>query len=342
MSGNGEGRATINLSRRMRRLRRSASVRDLVRETRVGPEDLIAPVFVAEGIDRPVEVESMPGVWRHSLGSLAGEADALSAAGIRAVAVFPSIDPGRKSADGRHALDPDNLTCRAVAALKASHPDLSVIADVALDPFTTHGHDGVTDAGGAHVLNDETVDVLARMAVALADAGCDMVAPSDMMDGRVRAIRGALDGCGHAETLIMSYAAKFSSALYGPFREAVGSARGVGEPPLDKRGYQVEPANGRQALADALLDVDEGADILMVKPAGWYLDVLSALRAACRLPLAAYQISGEYAQIQAAAARGWLDREAARDESLLAIKRAGADLIVTYFAKEAALAARGG
>ncbi len=320
---------------RHRRLRQLPGVRNLVRETQISTHDLIAPLFVVDG-NSGGPIESMPGIRRLSLDEMTAEAASLLQLEVPAVAVFPVIDPALKDADGSYAIDPQNLTCRAVGKLKSELPDLTVIADVALDPYTTHGHDGVLDASGEHVDNDRTVDALAKLAVLLASAGCDIVAPSDMMDGRVAAIRSSLDAAGLNNTLILSYAAKFASSLYGPFREAVGSSRKQESKPIDKRGYQIEPANGRQAIADALQDVSEGADILMVKPAGWYLDVLTELRAACDLPLAAYQISGEYAQIHAAAANGWIELQAARDESLTAIKRAGADMILTYFAKEVA------
>ncbi|MFN0066330.1 MAG: porphobilinogen synthase [Limisphaerales bacterium] len=322
---------------RPRRLRRSPAVRALVRETRLTADDLVAPLFVREG-DGPAEpVGSMPGVFRHSLPQLVGECRELAALGVHAVALFPCTPPTLKTPDGREALNPENLLNRAVRAVKAVLPDLLVITDVALDPYTSHGHDGLLDARG-DVANDATVAVLAEMAVLQARAGSDWVAPSDMMDGRVAAIRAALDAAGCTDTAILSYAAKFASAFYGPFRDAVGSRAAAGGAYLDKRTYQLDPANAREAVADALLDEAEGADLLMVKPAGPYLDVIAALRAATRRPVAAYQVSGEYAQLHAAAERGWLDLAKARDESLLAIKRAGADLILTYFAKDAAKA----
>ncbi|MEN9676460.1 MAG: hypothetical protein RIS76_2356 [Verrucomicrobiota bacterium] len=305
----------------------------MVEETRVGPSDLIAPLFVREGGGVPDPVESMPGVFRRSLEDLVQEALELSDLGIPGVAVFPVTDPGLKNPAGTAALDPDGLVLRAIRAIKKAVPGLLVFTDIALDPYTTHGHDGVLTADGADVDNDATVAILARMAVLHAAAGADFVAPSDMMDGRVRNIREALDAAGHSGTGILAYAAKFASAYYGPFREAVGSAAAAGTRSLDKRTYQLNPANRREAVADALLDEREGADLLMVKPAGPYLDVIAELRSATRLPLAAYQVSGEYAQLHAAARLGWLDLEKTRDESLLAIKRAGADVILTYFAK---------
>lgn len=324
------------LRHRPRRLRRSPAIRRLVEETRLRVDDLIAPLFVTGGEGEPEPVDSMPGVFRHTLPSLVEQCRVLADLGIPAVALFPCIDPALKDPDGSCGLDPGNILFEAVRAVKASLPGLLVITDVALDPYTSHGHDGVLDPDGRDVDNDATVEILARLAVLEAEAGADMVAPSDMMDGRVGAIRDALDGAGLTSTAILAYAAKFASSLYGPFRDAVGSKKAAGGILLDKRTYQLSPANAREAVRDALLDETEGADILMVKPAGWYLDILAELRRSTRLPLAAYQISGEYAQIHAAAANGWIELEPARDESLLAIKRAGADMILTYFAEDAA------
>ena len=320
-----------NLSRRPRRLRRNAPIRALVQETRVTVDDLVYPLFVREGEGDPEPVASMPGVARHTLAGLVNECREAHAAGIRAVALFPVTPPEKKDAVGSEALNPDCLVLRAVREIKSKCPELIVITDVALDPYTTHGHDGVLNAVGSDVDNDATVSILAEMAVAQAAAGVDWVAPSDMMDGRVGAIRAALDDAAHIEVSILAYSAKFASAYYGPFRDAVGSAQ---KTDLDKRTYQLNPANAREAMLEAALDIDEGADILMVKPAGPYLDVLCRLREMTDLPLAAYQVSGEYAQVHAASQNGWLDLEATRDESLLAIKRAGADMILTYFAKE--------
>ncbi len=298
--------------------------------------DLIAPLFVREGGGAPVAVESMPGVCRYSLEDLAKECRELAGWGIPGVALFPVTDPARKDALGTEALNPDALVLRAIRAVREATPGLLIFTDVALDPYTTHGHDGVLTPDGQDVDNDATVAILARMAVLHAAAGSDFVAPSDMMDGRVGAIRAALDGAGQTRTGILAYAAKFASAFYGPFRDAVGSAAAAGTRALDKRTYQLNPANRREAIADALLDEAEGADVLMVKPAGPYLDVICDLRAVTRLPLAAYQVSGEFAQIHAAAQRGWLDLKSARNESLLAIRRAGADVVLTYFAKDVA------
>lgn len=325
------------IPRRPRRLRYSPAVRDLVEECRVGVSDLIAPLFVREGGGAPVAVESMPGVFRLSLPDLVEECRVLSRLGVRGVALFPVTDPVLKNDRGTEALNPHCLVLRSVEAIRAAVPDLLLFTDIALDPYTTHGHDGVLTANGQDVDNDATVAILAQMAVLHAAAGVHFVAPSDMMDGRVGAIRDALDAAGHGGTGILAYSAKFASAYYGPFRDAVGSAAAAGTRSLDKRSYQLNPANRREAITDALLDEDEGADILMVKPAGPYLDVIAELRQSTRLPLAAYQVSGEYAQIHAAAQRGWLDLKRTRDESLLAIKRAGADMILTYFAKELAL-----
>lgn len=316
-------------------------MRGLVRETRLGVDDLIWPLFVHE-LDGDVEVSSMPGVARMGIDSLLRSCERGVAAGLRAVAIFPSIEAGLKDAEGTLALRDDNLVCRAVRAVKARFPDLLVVTDVALDPFTSHGHDGLLNAAGTDVDNDSTVEVLCGQALVQARAGSDVVAPSDMMDGRVGAIREALDGGGHEGTAIMAYSVKYASAFYGPFRDAVGSK--VGKDAIGKAGYQMDPANVREALREAALDEGEGADIIMVKPAGPYLDVVREVAAASAVPVAAYQVSGEYSQIKAAERLGWLDGLRARDESLLAIKRAGADMILTYFALEVAeeLARRGG
>jgi porphobilinogen synthase len=282
----------------------------------------------------------MPGVFRLSIQDLVKECRALWKLGVRAVAIFPKMDSRLKDAVGSAALDPDNLILRATRAVKKSVPQIAIVADIALDPYTTHGHDGVLTADGSDVDNDRTVVLLSRMAVLHGEAGVDFCAPSDMMDGRVGAIRSALDGAGHTGTGILAYSAKFNSAFYGPFRQAVGSAQAAGTTLLGKHTYQLDPANRREAIKDALLDEHEGADILMVKPAGPYLDIIRELRDATRLPIAAYQVSGEYSQIHAAAKVGWLDLRRTRDESLLAIKRAGADMILTYFARAFAEDAR--
>ncbi len=330
----------LDLPRRPRRLRRSAGIRALAAETMVDAGDLIAPLFVIEGAGAPEPVGSMPGVRRLSLRDLVRECEELAGLGVPAVALFPCLDDSLKDAHGSRALDGNALALRAIVAVKRALPRLVVMTDVALDPYTSHGHDGVLTEDGRDVANDRTVEVLRRMAVLHAQAGADFVAPSDMMDGRVGAIRAALDAEGLTDTGIVAYSAKFASAYYGPFRDAVGSAR-AGAAPLDKRSYQLSPGNRREALREVLLDEAEGADVVMVKPAGPYLDVIRDVREATRLPIAAYQVSGEYAQLHAAAAAGWLDLGRCREESLVAIKRAGADMILTYFAKEMARALRG-
>lgn len=322
----------LDLSRRMRRNRSSAAIRALVRETAITPRDLVQPLFVKNG--DPEMVESMSGVRRHSIASLLDECRKCQAAGLQAVAIFPCIDPRLKDSTGTHATAKDNVLFDALRAVKAECPGLLTITDVALDPYTDHGHDGLLSVDGRTVDNDATVEALSALAVAEAEAGADIVAPSDMMDGRVGAIREALDDAGFESVLLLSYAAKYASAFYGPFRDAVGSK--VGGTLLDKRDYQMDPSNVREALLEVQLDEVEGADIVMVKPAGPYLDVIRAVRETTTLPLAAYQVSGEYAQIHAAARLGWLDYERTRDEALLAIKRAGADMILTYFAREVA------
>lgn len=311
-------------------------MRALTQETRLHPSNLIAPLFVREGGGDPTPIESMPGVFRLSMADLVEHCRKLHALGIQGVALFPVTPSALKNPEGTEALNPECLVLQAVRQVKAAVPDLALFTDIALDPYTSHGHDGVLSADGREVENDRTVEILARMAVVHGESGTDFVAPSDMMDGRVGAIRGALDAAGLHRTGILAYSAKFASAYYGPFREAVGSAKAAGTRALDKKSYQMNPANPREAIADALLDEAEGADVLMVKPAGPYLDIIRQLRDASRLPIAAYQVSGEYAQIHAAARMGWLDLEATRDESVLAIRRAGADWILTYFAAELA------
>jgi porphobilinogen synthase len=308
----------------------------MVQEVHLHASDLIAPVFVKEGGAPPEPIASMPGIHRLGLDDLVREASELAELGVSGIALFPVTPPHLKNPHGTEALNESCLVLRAVELLRQSVPGLVLFTDIALDPYTTHGHDGLLNATGDDVDNDATVEVLARMAVLHARAGVDFVAPSDMMDGRVAAIRSALDQHGFGQTGILAYSAKFASAYYGPFREAVGSAQAAGTTALDKRTYQLNPANPREAIADALLDDAEGADALMVKPAGPYLDILHQLRQRTLLPLAAYQVSGEYAQIHAAARMGWLDLARTRDESLLAIKRAGADWILTYFAKDMA------
>lgn len=323
----------IDLLRRMRRNRATPALRSLVRETVLRREDLIQPLFVRSGDGDSEPIESMPGMVRHSVSSLVEACRKLEDLGIPAIALFPCIGKSKKDPFGSHACDSGNVLYAAIASVKSACPALAVIADVALDPYTSHGHDGLLDKKGA-VDNDATVEALCHLALAQAEAGADIVAPSDMMDGRIWAIRTALDDAGFQGIGILAYAAKYASGYYGPFRDAVKS--GVSSAALDKRGYQMDPANVREALLEVCLDEEEGADIVMVKPAGPYLDVIRAVRESTLLPLAAYQVSGEYAQIHAAARLGWLDYEATRDESLLAIKRAGADMILTYFAMEVA------
>lgn len=326
-------RFKLDLQRRPRRLRRSPALRELSCETRLEVARLIQPLFVQAGEGEPEPITSMPGMFRLTIPQLIEECRTLWSLGVSAVALFPKIEVALKRDDGREALNPSNLNLLAIRALKAELPEMTVIADLALDPYTTHGHDGLVEAGSGEIANDATVEMLAEMAVLAAHAGADMVAPSDMMDGRVGAIRAALDANDYENTAIMAYSAKFASAYYGPFRDAVGSKNVASDIPLDKGSYQLNPANRREALTEAELDESEGADVLMVKPAGPYLDVIREVRAATDLPLAAYQVSGEYAQIMAAAEKGWLDLKACRNESLLAIRRAGADVILSYFAK---------
>jgi porphobilinogen synthase len=316
----------------MRRLRQSEGVRALVHETALAPAQLVQPVFVTHG-DAEEAVASLPGIVRIPLAGLGAHCRRLRQLGLGGIALFPKIDPALKSADGREALSPDTLVLRATRTVKEAVPGLLVFNDIALDPYTTHGHDGVLSADGSDVDNDATVALLVEMALLNAAAGADFVAPSDMMDGRVGAIRAALDAEGNTPTGILAYSAKFASAYYGPFRDAIGSAPRAGGTGLSKATYQLNPANRREALREVALDVAEGADMVMVKPAGPYLDIIREVRDRVEVPVAAYQVSGEYAQIHAAAQRGWLDLTAARDESLLAIRRAGADFILTYFAE---------
>ena len=318
-----------DLPARPRRLRRTPGLRDLVREHALRPGQLIHPLFILaeDGLVR--EIGSLAGHAQRSVDRLDDEAATIESLGLRTVLLFGL--PARKDASGSAAWDPAGPVPRAIDRLRRASPGLTIIADVCLCEYTTHGHCGIPSSRGA-VDNDATLELLARAAVAYADAGADVVAPSAMMDGQVGAIRGALDAAGHGDVAILSYSAKYASAYYGPFREAAGSAPATG----DRRGYQMDPANAREALREAALDVREGADMLMVKPAGGYLDVLRQLRDAFDMPIAAYQVSGEFAMIRAAAERGWLDERAAALESLTGIRRAGADLIITYFAKAAA------
>ena len=328
----------LDLPQRPRRLRRQHSRRALVAETVLRAEDLIAPLFVVEGKGGREEISSMPGVFRHNIADLVNECRELHELGIPAVALFPKLDSELKDSEGSEALNEDTLVLRAVRAVKKALPELTVITDVALDPYTNHGHDGVLTKALDDVDNDRTVEILCAMAVLQAKAGVDFVAPSDMMDGRVGAIRKTLDAAGFTGTGILAYSAKYNSAYYGPFRDAVGSSKAAGTRLLSKATYQMNPANRREAIREVQLDISEGADIVMVKPAGPYLDIIREVRNATRSPVAAYQVSGEYSQIKAAAELGWLDLVRCRDESLLAIKRAGADMILTYFAKDVAKA----
>ena len=318
---------------RPRRLRRDTFTRNLVREHQLTTHDLIYPVFVVDGAQQRVPVASMPGVERLSLDLLLPVAEDCVKLGIPVMALFPVIDQSLKTPDGKEALNPQGLVPRVVRALKKEFPDLGVMTDVALDPFTSHGQDGLLDPKG-YILNDETVAVLVQQALTQADAGVDIVAPSDMMDGRIGAIRQALEAKGHILTRIMAYSAKYASAFYGPFRDAVGSAGNLGK--SDKKVYQMDPGNTDEALREVALDIAEGADMVMVKPGMPYLDVVRRVKDEFRVPTFAYQVSGEYAMLKAAAANGWLAHDAVMLESLLAFKRAGADGVLTYFARDAA------
>ena len=318
---------------RMRRMRRDDFSRRMMRETVLTPDDLICPAFVLEGAGRREPVASMPDVERMSIDLLVAEARELCRLGVPAMALFPVTPAEAKSEDAREAWNPDGLAQRAVKAIKDAVPELGVITDVALDPFTTHGQDGLVDASG-YVMNDETVDALVRQALSHAAAGADVVAPSDMMDGRIGAVRQALEQAGQIHTRILAYSAKYASSYYGPFRDAVGSAANLGKG--GKHTYQQDPANGDEALREVALDLQEGADMVMVKPGMPYLDVVRRVKETFGAPTFVYQVSGEYAMHMAAARNGWLDERAVAMESLVCIKRAGADGILTYFAKKAA------
>lgn len=316
---------------RPRRSRRTPALRDLVRETTLSAHDLVYPVFLhADAED--VEIEAMPGQTRWSPEGLLRIAERTLEAGVRALVLFPKIEDGLKDSTGSEVSNNDGLVPRSLRALKARFPELALFTDVALDPYSSDGHDGIVDGDSGVILNDETVEVLCRQAVVQARAGADVIAPSDMMDGRVGAIREALDAEGFTEVSILSYTAKYASSFYGPFRGALDSAPKDG----DKKTYQMDPANAREAMRELYLDEAEGADMVMVKPAGPYLDIVSAVRDATTLPVAAYQVSGEYLMIEAAARSGWLDRRDVALESLVGIKRAGADMILTYHALDAA------
>jgi porphobilinogen synthase len=328
---NAAGRTTLDLTTRPRRNRRAEWMRRMVRENVLTTDDLIWPLFLIDGEGKRISVPSMPGVERLTVDEAVREAERAVALRIPCIALFPYTDPKRRDEDGTEALNPDNLVCRAVRAIKRHVPGVGVLCDVALDPYTSHGHDGLLRDG--EILNDETVEVLVKQALVEAEAGCDIIAPSDMMDGRVGAIRRALDAAGRTDVSIMAYAAKYASAFYGPFRDAVGSSATLHG---DKRTYQMDPANAEEALREVEMDIAEGADLVMVKPGMPYLDVLRLVKDAFAVPTFAYQVSGEYAMIMAAAGNGWLDGDKAMMESLTAFKRAGADGILTYFAPRAA------
>lgn len=322
---------------RMRRVRQSDWIRRLVAENDLTVNDLIWPVFVQPGAASKVEVASMPGVFRKSIDLLCNDVIEAQSLGIPAIAIFPETDPTKKTEDAREAYNEQNLVCQTVRAIKTACPDIGIICDVALDPYTSHGQDGLV--GDGVVLNDESLDILCLQAVAQAKAGCDVIAPSDMMDGRIGAIRAALDDAGFEQVLILSYAAKYASAFYGPFRDAIGShanLKGANVLGGGKQTYQMSPANSDEAIREVALDLQEGADMVMVKPGMPYLDIVSRVKREFGVPTYAYQVSGEYAMLMAAAQQGWLDREAVVLESLLGFKRAGCDGILTYFAVEVA------
>ena len=313
--------------RRQRRMRRTPWSRALIRENHVTVENLIWPLFVVDGQDRVDAVSSMPGVFRHTIDRVVREAERAARLGIPAIAIFPYTQDALRDEAATEALNPDNLVCRACRAIKAEVPEIGIMTDTALDPYTSHGQDGVMR--GDIVLNDESVEIQARKAVMHAEAGADIVGPSDMMDGRIGALRDALAEAGHHDTILLSYAAKYASAFYGPFRDAVGSSSTLKG---DKRTYQMDPSNGDEAVREAMSDAAEGADMLMVKPGMPYLDIVARVKAETGLPTAAYQVSGEFAMMHAAAERGWLDLDRAMEESLVAFTRAGADAVLTYFA----------
>lgn len=318
---------------RMRRLRRDDFTRRLVQENRLSSSDFIYPVFLLDGVQQSQTISSMPGVNRLSLDLLFYKAEECVSLGIPVMALFPVIDQSLKSIDGREALNENGLVPRAVKELKSRFPELGIMTDVALDPYTSHGQDGILDETG-YILNDQTVDILTKQALTQAASGVDLVAPSDMMDGRIGSIRSALEREGHIHTRIMAYSAKYASAFYGPFRDAVGSASNLGK--SNKKVYQMDPSNSNEALREVALDLQEGADMVMVKPGMPYLDILHRVKETFKVPTFVYQVSGEYAMLIAAAQNGWLDKDAVMLESLLAFKRAGADGILTYFSIDAA------
>ncbi len=319
---------------RLRRTRAHPWSRALVRETTLTVDDLIWPLFLVEGKGVSEPVPSMPGVTRLSVDKAVAAAREAAELGIPVLAIFPYTDKGKRSEDGREAVNPNNLVCRATRAIRDAVPQIGVLCDVALDPYTSHGHDGLLDEDG-RILNDATVEILVAQSLVQVEAGCTVIAPSDMMDGRIGAIRGALEAEGHTDVLIMSYAAKYASAFYGPFRDAIGSS---GVLKGDKRTYQMDSANSEEALREVALDIEEGADMVMVKPGLPYLDIVRRVKETFALPTFAYQVSGEYAMIEAAAKNGWLDRDKVMVESLQCFKRAGADGVLTYFAKDVAKA----
>jgi porphobilinogen synthase len=323
--------APLDLTTRMRRNRKSEWARRMVRENALTADDLIWPLFIVAGKNARVPVASMPAVERLSVDQAVREAVRAAELDIPCIALFPYTDPSLRDDEGSEALNPDNLVCQAIRAIKKEVPDIGILCDVALDPYTSHGHDGLMR--GNEIVNDETVEVLVKQALVEAQAGCDIIAPSDMMDGRVGAIRIALDAAGHTDVQIMAYAAKYASAFYGPFRDAVGSSKTLTG---DKRTYQMDPANSDEALREVELDIAEGADMVMVKPGLPYLDIVRRVKDAFGMPTFAYQVSGEYSMIMAAVGNGWLDHDRAMMESLVAFKRAGADGVLTYFAPMAA------
>lgn len=335
MSSETSPSVNAGLIHRPRRLRRTDALRRMVRETQLTANDLIYPVFVMEGENEKQEISSMPGCYRYTLDLLLKEIADAYALGIPAIALFPLVENEKKDNAGTESYNPNGLVQRAVRAIKKETPEIVVITDVALDPFSTQGHDGIVGENG-EILNDETVEVLVKQAVSQAEAGADMVAPSDMMDGRIGAIREGLDAAGFTNVSILAYSAKYASAYYGPFRDALDSAPKFG----DKKTYQMDAANAREAITEAELDIAEGADIIMVKPALAYLDIIHLLSNTTNAPIAAYNVSGEYAMIKAAGQMGWIDEKKVILETLTSIKRAGADLILTYFAKEVALMLR--
>jgi porphobilinogen synthase len=330
-SASGKAATRLDLTERPRRLRRAEWIRRMVREHMLSTADLIWPLFVADGQKSRIPVASMPGVERLSVDEIVREAERAARLTIPCIALFPYTDPGLRDDDGSEALNPDNLVCRAIRAVKKEIPDIGILCDVALDPYTSHGHDGLLRDGV--ILNDETVALLVKQALVQVEAGCDIIAPSDMMDGRVGAIRQALDAANFTDVSIMAYAAKYASAFYGPFRDAVGSAKTLTG---DKRTYQMDPGNSDEALREVALDIEQGADMVMVKPGLPYLDIVRRVKDAFGMPTFAYQVSGEYAMVMAAAQNGWLDGDRAMMESLIAFKRAGADGVLTYFAPRAA------